>query len=202
MNARSVSVSAASLVLAFIGITVWYYQNYTLQNTDPAFFTKTLTDRFAIMSAWVAAWSWISHIASGRAKVSQHIAVTAAAGIIDLCLLIIAMPWLFFALAWPWPHEFNNITRAVLIVLLGLLQLRMAWGWLNKRLVSLWAMAGCIALGYVGLNNWADQNGTESLNELPYQVNIYPAYWVAPAEPNLDRGLDELWKKGGWGQVK
>lgn len=71
-----------------------------------------------------------------------------------------------------------------------------------NRLVSLWAMAGCIALGYMGLNNWADQNGTEALNELPYQVNIYPAYWVAPAEPNLDRGLDELWKKAGWSQVK
>lgn len=198
MNARLVQALATGLVLAFIGVSGWYYQNYNLQNTDPAIFAQQFAERLAIMSAWVAAWSWISHVARGRAQVSRHIAVTAAAGLIDVSLLIVAMPWLFFALAWPWPHAFNDITRAVLVIAVSLLQLRLAWGLLNRRLVSLWAMAGCVALVCAGLNNWADQNGTESLSDLPYQVNIYPAYWVMPPEPNLDKGLDALFKKAGW----
>ena len=200
MNARQFPALATALVVAFLGITFWYYQNYTLQITDPAFFAKNFVKRFALMSAWVAAWSWISHVTSGRTLVSKYIAVTAAAGLVDVSLVIVAMPWLFFAMGWPWPHAFNEITRTVLVIALALIQLRMATGKLNKRLVLLWAMAGSIALGLVSLNNWADQNGTESLKELPYEVNIYPAYWIAPAEPSLDRGLDQLWNKAGWGK--
>ena len=50
----------------------------------------------------------------------------------------------------------------------------------------------------VGLQNWAEQNDTASLKSLPYEGNIYPPHWVAPAPSSLDRGLDELWEKAGW----
>ena len=200
MKARSLPILAASLVVLFLGFTAWYYQNHTLQDTDTAFFVQRFSDRLAIMCAWVAAWSWIGFVARGDAKVSQHMAVTALAGLIDLCLLNLAMSWLFFAMGWPWPNSFLELPRAVLVVLIALVQLRMAWGRLTKRLVLFWAMAGCAALTYVGAINWAEQNGTESLKTLPYEINIYPAYWSAPAEPSLDRGLDQLWKKAGWAQ--
>lgn len=198
MNARSVPALATCLVLAFIGITLWHYQNYTLKNTDSAFFAQQFAQRLAMMSVWVAAWSWISHVSRGRAQVSPHIAVTVAAGLIDASILTLAIPWLSFALAWPWPHGFSDITRAMLVIGLALFQLRVAVSTLNNRLVLLWALAGFIALICVGLNNWANQNSTKSLDVLPYQVNIYPAYWVLPAEPNLEKSLDALFKKAGW----
>lgn len=198
MKARSLPLLAASLVVVFLGFSAWYYQNHTLQDTDTAFFLQRFSDRLAIMCAWVAAWSWIGFVARGDAKVSQHISVTALAGLIDVCLLNMAMSWLFFAMGWPWPNSFHELTRYVLVVAIALGQLRMAWGTLTNRLVLFWAMAGCATLTYVCAINWAEQNGTESLKTLPYQVNIYPANWTAPAEPSLDRGLDQLWEKAGW----
>jgi len=198
MNARLVSALASALFLAFLGMSYWYYQTYSLEITDPAFFAKTFAQRLAFMSAWVAAWSWVSYSVRGRAQISQNIAITAAAGLVDVTVLLLAVPWLFFAMGWPWPHAFHEIMRTVLVIMVALVQLRMIWGLLNKQLVLVWAMGSSIALGVVGLQNWADQNDTASLKSLPYEGNIYPAYWVAPAPASLDRGLDDLWKKAGW----
>lgn len=198
MNARLVPALASALVLAFLGMSFWYYQTYSLEVTDPAFFAKTFAQRLAFMSAWVVAWSWVTYSVHGRAQISQNIAITATAGLVDVTVLLLAMPWLFFAMGWPWPHAFHEIMRTVLVILVTLVQLRMIWGLLNKQLVLVWAMGSSIALGVVGLQNWADQNDTASLKSLPYEGNIYPAYWVAPAPASLDRGLDELWEKAGW----
>jgi hypothetical protein len=198
MNARPVPALASALVLAFLGMSFWYYQTYSLEVTDPAFFAKTFAQRLALMSAWVVAWSWVSYSVHGRAQISQNIVITAAAGLVDVTVLLLAVPWLFFAMGWPWPHAFHEIMRTVLVILVALVQLRMIWGLLNKQLVLVWAMGSSIALGVVGLQNWADQNDTASLKSLPYEGNIYPAYWVAPAPASLDRGLDELWDKAGW----
>ena len=198
MNARLVPFLTSVLVLAFLGVSFWYYQTYSLEITDPAFFAKTFAQRLAWMSLWVAAWSWVSYSVRGRAQISQNIAITAAAGLVDVTVLLLTVPWLFFAMGWPWPHAFHEIMRTVLVILVALVQLRMIWGLLNKQLVLVWAMGSSIALGVVGLQNWADQNDTASLKSLPYEGNIYPAYWVAPAPASLDRGLDELWKKAGW----
>lgn len=206
MNARLAPAAgpalATALVVALVGTTFWYYQNYTIDTTDPAFFVKFFAERFAWISTWVAAWSWVSHVARGQALVSQHIAVTAAAALLDLCLLIIAVPWTFFALGWPWPNGLHEISRALLVSALALVQLQMAWGWLDKRLVSLWALAASMTLALVSLNNWADRNDTDALRDLPYEVNVYPAYWVAPVQQDLDQGLDELWGKAGWGKIR
>jgi hypothetical protein len=198
MNARLVPTLASALVLALLGMSFWYYQTYSLEVTDPAFFAKTFAQRLAFMSAWVAAWSWVSYSVRGRAQISQNIATTAAAGLVDVTVLLLAVPWLFFAMGWPWPHAFHEIMRTVLVILVALVQLRMIWGLLNKQLVLVWTMGSSIALGVVGLQNWADQNDTASLKSLPYEGNIYPAYWVAPAPASLDRGLDGLWEKAGW----
>ena len=121
-----------------------------------------------------------------------------AAGLVDVTVLILALPWLFFAMGWPWPHAFHEIMRTVLVILVALVQLRMVWGFLNNQLVLVLAMGGSIALGVIGLQNWAEQNDTASLKSLPYEGNIYPPHWVAPAPSSLDRGLDELWEKAGW----
>ena len=198
MNARLVPALASTLVVAFLGMSFWYYQTYSLEITDPAFFAKTFAQRLACMSAWVAVWSWVSYSVFGRAQISQNIAITAAAGLVDVTVLILALPWLFFAMGWPWPHSFHEIMRTVLVILVAFVQLRMVWGLLNKQLVLVWAMGGSIALGVIGLQNWAEQNDTASLKSLPYEGNIYPAYWVAPTPSSLDRGLDELWEKAGW----
>lgn len=198
MNARLVPVLTSVLVLAFLGASFWYYQTYSLEITDPAFFTKTFAQRLTWMSVWVAAWSWVSYSVHGRGQISQNVAITAAAGLVDVTVLVLAVPWLFFAMGWPWPHAFHEIMRTVLVILVALVQLRVVWGFLNNQLVLVWAIAGSIALGVIGLQNWAEQNDTASLKSLPYEGNIYPAYWVAPAPSSLDRGLDELWEKAGW----
>ncbi|MDP4772943.1 MAG: hypothetical protein NWR85_11905, partial [Limnohabitans sp.] len=121
-----------------------------------------------------------------------------AAGLVDVTIVLLAVPWVFFAMGWPWPNAFHEILRTVLVILVALVQLRLVWGFLNKRLVLHWALASSVALGVIGLQNWAKQNDTASLKSLPYEGNIYPAYWVMPAEPSLDKGLDELWNKAGW----
>lgn len=198
MNARLVPALASTLVVAFLGMSFWYYQTYSLEITDSAFFAKTLAQRLACMSAWVAAWSWVSYSVFGRAQISQNIAITAAAGLIDVAVLIVALPWLFFVMGWPWPHSFHEIMRTVLVILVALVQLRMVWCLLDKQLVLVWAMGGSLAMGVMGLQNWAEQNDTASLKRLPYEGNIYPAYWVAQVPASLDRGLDELWEKAGW----
>jgi|GEM_PF-1459533 len=198
MNPRLVPAMALALALAFLGMSFWFYQTFSLEITDPAFFAKTFAQRLACMSAWVAAWSWVSGSVFGRAQISQNIALTAAAGLVDVTVLLLAVPWLFFAMGWPWPHAFHEIMRTLLVILVAWVQLRMVWGLLHKQLVLVWAMAGSIVLGIVGLQNWAEQNDTASLKSLPYEGNIYPAYWVAPAPVSLDRGLDALWKKAGW----
>lgn len=82
--------------------------------------------------------------------------------------------------------------RAVLVNLAALVQLRVVWGFLKNQIVLVWAVAGRIALVFIGLQNWAEQNDTASLKSLPYEGNIYPCYWVNPAPSSLDRGLDEL----------
>ena len=56
MNARLVHFLTSVLVLAFLGVSFWYYQTYSLEITDPAFFAKTFAQRLAWMSLWVAAW--------------------------------------------------------------------------------------------------------------------------------------------------
>jgi hypothetical protein len=202
MNARLALASTSAMVAAFLGMNFWYYQTYSLEITDPAFFAKTFAQRLAWMSAWVAVWSWFSYSINGHAQIRQNIALTAAAGLVDVTIVLLAVPWVFFAMGWPWPNAFHEIMRTVLVILVALVQLRLVWGFLNKRLVLLWALAGCVALGVIGLQNWAEQNDTASLKSLPYEGNIYPAYWVMPAEPNLDTGLDELWNEAGWGRVK
>jgi hypothetical protein len=198
MNARLVPFLTSVLVLAFLGVSFWYYQTYSLEITDPAFFAKTFAQRLAWMSVWVAAWSWVSYSVLGRGQIRQNIAITAAAGLLDVTVLVLAVPWLFFVMGWPWPHAFHEIMRTVLVILVALVQLRMVCGFFNQRLVLVWAIAGSISLGVIGLQNWAEQNDTASLKSLPYEGNIYPAYWVAPAPSSLDRGLDELWEKAGW----
>ena len=198
MNARLVPFLTSVLVLAFLGVSFWYYQTYSLEITDPAFFAKTFAQRLAWMSLWVSAWSWVSYSVHGRGQIRQNIAITAAAGLLDVTVLVLAVPWLFFVMGWPWPHAFHEIMRTVLVILVALVQLRVVWGFLNNQLVLVWAIAGSIALGVIGLQNWAEQNDTASLKSLPYEGNIYPPYWVAPAPSSLDRGLDELWEKAGW----
>ena len=202
MNARHAPALTSALVAAFLGMSFWFYQTYSLEITDPAFFAKTFAQRLACMSAWVAFWSWFSYSINGHAQISQNIALTAAAGLVDVTIVLLAVPWVFFAMGWPWPNAFHEILRTVLVILVALVQLRLVWGFLNKRLVLHWALASSVALGVIGLQNWAKQNDTASLKSLPYEGNIYPAYWVMPAEPSLDKGLDELWNKAGWGQVK
>lgn len=202
MNTRLTPALSSALFAAFLGVIFWYYQTYSLEITDPAFFAKTFAQRLACMSAWVAFWSWFSYSINGHAQTSQNIALTAAAGLVDVTIVLLAVPWLFFALGWPWPNDFHEIMRTVLVILVALVQLRLVWGFLNKRLVLHWALASSVALGVIGLQNWAEQNDTASLKSLPYEGNIYPAYWVMPAEPSLDKGLDELWNKAEWGQVK
>lgn len=200
MNARRVPALASALVLAFLGLSFGYFQTYSLEITDPAYFANTFAQRLAWMGAWVAAWSWVSYAIIGRAQISLNIAITAAAGVVNVLVLLMAVPWLFFAMGWPWPHDFHDIMRMVLVILVAWVQLRMVWGGLNQRLVLLWALASSVALVVVGLHNWAEQNDAASLKSLPYEGNIYPAYWVAPVEPSLDKGLDVLWKKAGWVQ--
>lgn len=198
MNARPNPALALTLVVAFLGMSFWYFQTYSLEITDPAYFAKTFAQRLALMSAWIAFWSWFSYSINGHAQISQNIALNAAAGLIDITIVLLAVPWLFFAMGWTWPNDFHEIMRTVLVILVALVQLRLVWGFLNKRLVLIWAMAGSIAMCVVGLQNWAEQNDSASLKSLPYEGNIYPAYWVAPAPASLDRGLDELWEKAGW----
>lgn len=95
-----------------------------------------------------------------------------AAGLVDVTVLILALPWLFFAMGWPWPHAFHEIMRTVLVILVALVQLRVVWGFLNNQLVLVWAMGGSIALGVIGLQNWAEQNDTASLKSLPQMMTL------------------------------
>ena len=198
MNTRLVPAFSSALFAAFLGVSFWYYQTYSLEITDPAFFANTFAQRLAWMSVWVAVWSWFSYSVKGHAQIRQNITLVAAAGLVDVIIHLLAVPWLFFVMGWPWPNAFHEILRTVLVILVALVQLRLVWGFLNKRLVLLWTLAGCVALGVIGMQNWAEQNDTASLKSLPYEGYLYPAYWVIPAEPSLDMGLDELWKKAGW----
>ncbi len=79
--------------------------------------------------------TWVTYSVHGRPQISQNIAITATAGLVDVTVLLLAMPWLFFAMGWPWPHAFHEIMRTVLVILVALVQLRMIWGLLNKQLV-------------------------------------------------------------------
>jgi len=43
-----------------------------------------------------------------------------AAGLVDVTIVLLAVPWVFFAMGWPWPNAFHEILRTVLVILVAL----------------------------------------------------------------------------------
>lgn len=187
------STMAAAMLLAYLAIKVWYFESLWIETTDLAFFAKRFARDAAFMALWVTAWSWLSWQHTGRARVLTHLCITLAAGLFETLVVAVAVPWLFFVLAWPWPHGLGDLNRAGLILGVGLLQWRVACGQFGARQAAQWLALLTLAVGLTLLLIWAERNDGESLTRLPFEPNIYPPQWVAPPGQDLDQALKSLW---------
>lgn len=190
------STLAAALLLAYLAVKVWYFHSLWIETTDLAFFAKRFVRDAAFMAAWVAAWSWLSWQISGHARVLAHLCITLTAGLFETLVVAVALPWLFFALAWPWPHGLSDLNRAALILGVGLLQWRLAHPRFGLRQAMQWLALLAVALGLTLLLIWAERNDNESLTHLPFEPNIYPPQWIASPSQDLDPALKSLWGGG------
>ena len=81
----------------------------------------------------------------------------------------------------------------MLIALLALLHLRLVCHGLTLHRLSLWLLASSLALSLVIAFQWASRNDQAALERLPYEPNIYPAWWIKAPEHGIEEGLKAMW---------
>lgn len=183
------------LVLVWLLIAVWHMSQMETQDTDIAWLAKRAVGNISEVVLWTAGWAWVTHVLRGQAALDQHIVIVGAACILDELVLSIILPYVFFAQGWPWPEGLLRLSWAVLVVLTGLVQLRLATGALTRHRLLLWLTAASMALSLVAVYTWAEQNDSEGIKQLPFSPNIYPPMFVQRPALDLDAGLKALWEK-------
>lgn len=188
-------------LLALVCVTAWLASLINgawpglLRPTDTAFYLQVAVEEISQLALWVAAWSWVSYTRQSRTQLATHTSMAAGAGLIDNSVLGLALPWTFFVMGWPWPSGLYEISRAVLISLLGLLHMRLACQGLTRRRLGLWILASTVALTLVAASVWIEENNGEALRRLPYKPNIYPPYLIQTPKHGIEDGLNAMWER-------
>lgn len=193
-------ILAGLLVCSWLGLLLWNESQWLTQATDLAWLAKGSVKTIAQVAVWIAAWAWMSQVQRGTPQLSAHFCIAMTACLLDVGLLQLALPGLFFACAWPWPLGFYNLLWTPLVLLAALLHLRVAANGLSARLLGGWLLAATLTLVLSNVQAWAEHNDREAIKKLPYEPNLYPASWLVSAPPSLDTGLKFLWS-GEWTPV-
>ncbi len=122
-------------------------------------------------------------------------AIVGTACLVNEAVLSIGLPWLFFVMGWPWPALVMKMVWLVLLCCTALLQLHVATGGLDRQRTGLWLVVSTVALVLYFVHAWSGENDSEALKKLPYEPNVYPAYWLVTPEADVPSGLDALWRK-------
>lgn len=186
---------APLLVLLWLLAAAWNLSQWLIQPSDLAWSAKLWVKDVTYVALWTSGWAWVTQVLLGRPRLAAHISLAAGISLFDELVLSLCLPWLFFALGWPWPQGLHKILWIGMVVCAGLLHLQVAAGGLNRNRIFLWALASAFALGLYLLHTWAEVNDHEALKKLPYESNIYPAVWVKPPPLALEEGLKELWAR-------
>lgn len=195
--ARTLNPRLLALVLVplWLLLAVWNLSQWQTQASDLAWSAKLLVKDVTQTVLWTCAWAWVTYVLQRQSMLSVHVAIAATASIFDEVILGLAVPWLFFSLGWPWPQGLNKSLWISLVVFTALMHLRMATGPLQRKIVSLWALASTMVICVYGLQAWAEINDHEATKKLPYESNIYPAYWIKTPPLEIDDGLKALWSR-------
>ena len=191
---------ASLLVCSWLGLLTWNESQWLTQATDLAWLAKDSVKTVAQVGVWIAGWAWVTHVQQGTPRLSAHICIAMAASVLDVAVLQVLLPGLFFALAWPWPLGFYKLLWTPLVLLAALLHLHVAANGLRARQLGGWLLAAALTLGLSNVQAWAERNDREAIKKLPYEPNLYPASWLVSAPPSLDAGLKSLWS-GEWTPV-
>lgn len=186
---------AAFMVTAWLTVMLLHLGQWITTPTDYAWAAKLIVKNVSEAVIWTGASVWVCYVQMGRSKLWAHIAIVATACFIDEAVLAVLMPWLFFALGWPWPAGAFQLVWAAFFALTVLVQIKVCLENPGAKTIQLWAIASGIGLALASIQTWAEHNDTESLNRLPYESNIYPAVLITTPRPSLEDGLKELWGK-------
>jgi hypothetical protein len=194
MNHR-LHLYASAMLSAWLLVMLWQIYQWQAQESDIAWMTKLAVNNIKEVAVWIAAWAWISHVQTGRARLAEHILVVAGACLFDEVILTLVLPWMFFMFGWPWPALAMKMLWFVGLCLTALMNLKIASIRLDGVRVGLWLAASVTAGLLFFLQSWADDNDSEALKKLPYETNIYPPLWLKTPAADLETGLKELWGK-------
>ncbi len=186
---------AGLLVCSWLGLLIWNESQWLTQTADLAWLAKSSVKTISQVAVWISAWAWVTHTMRGAAHLSTHICIAMVGSLLDVGVLQVALPGLFFASAWPWPLGFYNILWTPLVLLSALLHLRVAADGLRARQLGGWLLAALLALGLSNAQAWAERNDREALKKLPYEPNLYPESWLVRAPQSLETGLKTLWSE-------
>lgn len=106
--------------LALTALKIWYTQTAEPHLTDYLTPTLTLTGTVFV---WVAVWSLLSRLFSGRARFLHHLLIAEAGAFVFLLYNEIAQ-YVAFALAWPHAFAAAYIVTWLILAIMGFLHLR------------------------------------------------------------------------------
>lgn len=194
MRLRS-PLAGLALVLLWLALLFWNLGQWDTQPTDLAWIVKRAVRGITEVVLWTAAWAWVTFVLRGQSRLAEHVVVVALACLVDEAVISLGLPWLFFAMGWPWPPEMHKTLWALLACGTAYVQLTVALPKLSPKHVGLWLLASALALWLNSLQLWAEHNDREALRKLPYEANIFPPVGLGQPALDLDKGLDALWQK-------
>lgn len=189
------SLYSGAILSAWLFVMLWHMSQWQTQESDLAWTARLAVEKITEAALWTAAWMVFNLVHAQRSNAVLHIAIVGTACWIDEAVLSITLPWLFYAMGWPWPALAMKMVWLILICATAGLQLKVVISSLDAQQTGLWLSASTLAFALFFVHTWANENDSEAVKKLPYQANIYPSYWLSKPDADLATGLEALWNK-------
>lgn len=157
-------------------------------DTDSVLVMRHRVHALTLVVVWIVAWTLLDHILTRQAHIRVHLTLGLLLGVAETLVSVVALPFLFFVLDWPWQADLYDIGLVAVAGLVALGHVRQISGGLPRpALLAIISLAG-LSMSLVWLS--ALENANDQTEWLPYEANLYDGRWVVPDEDLLEVTYD------------